>query len=158
MNNIGEIIKKEEEDKTYTIIDEVNKIFYIWSDILYDKKNHEPKNNFLDFKKWEEKEEFSIYEYQVQEIKEDEEFFSVILLGDNYLNIKFINGFVNFLYEVKKEYNFRFKIENKYNNIVDNKKNIDNFLEIVDIKHEKGNIKFYCFNFHAYAGLSESDV
>ena len=46
------------------------------------KKNHEPKNNFLDFKKWEEKEEFSIYEYQVQEIKEDEEFFSVILLGD----------------------------------------------------------------------------
>ena len=35
---------------------------------------------------------------------------------------KFINGFVNFLYEVKKEYNFRFKIENKYNNIVDNKK------------------------------------
>ena len=82
MNNIGEIIKKEEEDKTYTIIDEVNKIFYIWSDILYDKKNHEPKNNFLDFKKWEEKEEFSIYEYQVQEIKEDEEFFSVILLGD----------------------------------------------------------------------------
>lgn len=122
MNNIGEIIKKEEEDKTYTINDEVNKIFYIWSDILYDKKNHEPKNNFLDFKKWEEKEEFSIYEYQVQEIKEDEEFFSVILLGDNYLNIKFINGFVNFLYEVKKEYNFRFKIENKYNNIVDNKK------------------------------------
>jgi len=82
MNNIGEIIKKKEEDKTYTIIDEVNKIFYIWSDILYDKKNHEPKNNFLDFKKWEEKEEFSIYEYQVQEIKEDEEFFSVILLGD----------------------------------------------------------------------------
>ena len=77
---------------------------------MYDKKNHEPKNNFLDFKKWEEKEEFSIYEYQVQEIKEDEEFFSVILLGDNYLNIKFINGFVNFLYEVKKEYNFRFKI------------------------------------------------
>ena len=46
----------------------------------------------------------------MQEIKEDEEFFSVILLGDNYLNIKFINGFVNFLYEVKKEYNFRFKI------------------------------------------------
>ena len=38
------------------------------------------------------------------------------------------------------------------------KKNIDNFLEIVDIKHEKGNIKFYCFNFHAYAGLKESDV
>ena len=113
MNNIGEIIKKEEEDKTYTIIDEVNKIFYIWSDILYDKKNHEPKNNFLDFKKWEEKEEFSIYEYQVQEIKEDEEFFSVILLGDTlFLKImpkKIQKVIMNWTYTKIKPFYYQFQ-------------------------------------------------
>ena len=80
---------------------------------MYDKKNHEPKNNFLDFKKWEEKEEFSIYEYQVQEIKEDEEFFSVILLGDTlFLKImpkKIQKVIMNWTYTKIKPFYYQFQ-------------------------------------------------
>ena len=146
----GQIMTKDEEYFTSTVLHFKTNIFYIWSDTLYSQRKYEPKNIIIDFKILEENEEFNVYEYPTQEIKEDEEFYALILFGDNGENIKFINGFLNFLYDVEKEDKFRYKIIDKEEN--------KGFLKIVDIKHEKGNFKFYCFNFSADKVLTNEDL
>ena len=144
LSNKGEIINKEDEDKTFTSEELATTAFYIYSDTLYSKRNYAPKKIILDFKKLEEKEEFIIYEYPNKDIKEDEQFYSIVLFGNNKENIKFINGFVNYLYDIKKEDKFRLKFTKEENN--DSKKETE-FSKVYNIKHEKGNFKFYCFNF-----------
>ena len=52
--------------------------------------------------------------------------------------------------DVEKEDKFRYKIIDKENN--------KDFLKIVDIKHEKGNFKFYCFDFSADKTLTKEDL
>ena len=135
----GDVISKNEESLIPIVGNDNNKIFYIWSDTLYYQKKHEPKNIIINFKLLDETYEFNVYKYPIQEIKENEEFYSIILFGDNEENFKFINGFLNFLCEVNFEDKFRYKI-------IDKEKN-NEFLKIIDLKHEKGNFKFYCFNF-----------
>ena len=93
----GEIIDKENEDKTFTQDGGAYRFFYVYSDLLLSQRNYEPKNITLNFKILEEKEEFNIYEYPNEEIKDGEEFYSIILLGDYYENIKFVNGYLNYL-------------------------------------------------------------
>ena len=144
LNNIGEDIKKEDEEKIFTSVDGSSESYYIYSEILLSQRNYEPKNIILDLKKLEEKEEFIIYEYPIQEIKENEEFYSIILFGSYKENFNFINVFINYLYDIQKEDNFRLKIENKEK---DDSNNKNEFLKIIDVKHEKGNFKFYSFNF-----------
>ena len=117
LNSEGAIVPKEDEKNYLTSKDDTNQLYYVWSDTLYSQRNCEEKNNILDFKKLEEKEEFIIYEYQCKEIKDDEEYYSTILFGDNNQNEKFINCFLNYLYEIKKEDKFRFKLEDIYKKI-----------------------------------------
>ena len=135
LNNIGEDIKKEDEEKIFTSVDGSSESYYIYSEILLSQRNYEPKNIILDLKKLEEKEEFIIYEYPIQEIKENEEFYSIILFGSYKENFNFINVFINYLYDIQKEDNFRLKIENKEK---DDSNNKNEFLKIIDVKHEKG--------------------
>ena len=56
----GEIIKKEDEENTFTEDKDRLKYYYVYSDTLYSKRNYESKNLILNFKKLEEKEEFNI--------------------------------------------------------------------------------------------------
>ena len=144
----GEIIDKENEDKTFTQDGGAYRFFYVYSDLLLSQRNYEPKNITLNFKILEEKEEFNIYEYPNEEIKDGEEFYSIILLGDYYENIKFVNGYLNYLYDIQKEDKFRLKIEDIKDDYIKNE-NEKKFLKIYNIKHEKGNFKFYCFYFGA---------
>ena len=130
-------------------------MYYIYSDILYSQRKYEPKNIILDFKKLEEKKEFTIYEYPYQEIKADEQFYSIILLGEYDRNINFINVLLNYFYDVKKEDNFRLKLEIPVNKEIKKKKG---FLKTVDLKHEKGNFKFYCFNFSVDVEFSSPEI
>ena len=58
------------------------------------------------------KEEYNIYEYPHKELKE-EEFYAIILIGDNKENLKFINKFLNYIYYIKKGDKKRLKYENK---------------------------------------------
>ena len=144
LNDKGEKINKEDEEKLFTNEEGVSKLYYIFSDILYSQKKYEPKNIILDFNKLEEKEQFIIYEYPNKEIKDEEEFCSILLFGDHKENLKFINGFLNYLYEVKKEDNFRLKFEDIDKN---DPKNANRFSKIYNIKHDKGNFRYYSFDF-----------
>ena len=58
-------------------------------------------------------------------------------MGNNEKNIKFINGFLNFLFDIKEEDNIRLKIERKEN---------EDFIEKIFISSNKGNFKFNCIN------------
>ena len=144
LNDKGEIINKEDEMNTFTQDKDGLKYYFVYSDTLYSQRNYESKNLILNFKKLEEKEEFNLYEYPNEEIKDEEQFYSIILFGDYYENIKFVNGFLNYLYDVQKEDNFRLKFPNTEDINLENEKE---FLKIMNIKHEKGNFKFYCFDF-----------
>ena len=59
-------------------------------------------------------------------------------------------GYGDWGLDVEKEDKFRYKIIDKENN--------KDFLKIVDIKHEKGNFKFYCFDFSADKTLTKEDL
>ena len=59
-------------------------------------------------------------------------------------------GYRDWGLDVEKEDKFRYKIIDKENN--------KDFLKIVDIKHEKGNFKFYCFDFSADKTLTKEDL
>lgn len=89
------------------------------------------------------KEEFNIYEYPHKDLKEGEEFYSIVLIGDNCENTKFVDGFLNHLYNIKIED----KIRLKYESLKKIDSNNEEFYKIMNIQHEKGNFKFHCFNF-----------
>ena len=153
----GKIINKEDEDKIFTQEEGRYNLFYVYSDILLSQRNYEPKNVILNFKILEEKEEFNIYEYPNEEIKDDEQFYSIILLGDYYENIKFVNGYLNYIYDIQKEDKFRLKIEDIKDDNIKNE-NEKKFLKIYNIKHEKGNFKFYCFYFGAENEINMEEI
>ena len=110
LDDNGEIIPKENEDKIFSVDGDITKVIHIFSEKLYSERNLEEKNIILDYKIIEEKEEFNIYEYPNNEIKEDEEYYSIVLLGDINENEKFVNGFLNYLYDIKKDDKYRLKI------------------------------------------------
>ena len=83
----------------------------------------------LNFKLLEEKEEFNIYKYPNEEIKDEEDFYSIILFGDYYENYKFVNGYLNYLYDIQKEDKFRLKIEDIKDDNIKNE-NEKKFLKI----------------------------
>ena len=155
LNNDGEIIDNDEEDKIFSVEDGEISIHHIYSETLYNKKKSESKNmaiNIDDFKVLEMKEEFNIYEYSHKELK-NEDFYSIVLIGDMNNNIKFVDGFLNYLYGIRKEDKIRLKYEDFNKN---EKKEID-FYKVMNIQHEKGNFKFHCFNFGTdnFIGLDE---
>ena len=89
---------------------------------------------FSDNKILEKNEKFILMEY-TQKI--ENEYFSIIALGNKEKNIKFVNGFLNFLFDIKEEDNIRLKIERKEN---------DNLIEIIFISSNEGNFKITCIN------------
>lgn len=155
LDDNGEIIPKENEDKIFSVDGDITKVIHIFSEKLYSERNLEEKNIILDYKIIEEKEEFNIYEYPNNEIKEDEEYYSIVLLGDINENEKFVNGFLNYLYDIKKDNKYRLKIQKLEKE--DPKKGVI-FQEIYKIKHEKGNFMFYCLNFGPENEIGASEV
>ena len=85
------------------------------------------KNNF-----------FSIYEYP-QSKENDNTYYSIVLYGSKSENTIFINGFLNFLFNVELEDNYRFKLES-----IENQNN--NLIQVNNIKSFKGNFSFKCIN------------
>ena len=79
--------------------------------------------------------------------EELDEFFSVIILGTEEQNEYFINGFLNFLFGINEEDNYRFALEVLENNNNERKKqNHEKFIEKKVISSEKGNFVFTCIN------------
>ena len=109
--------------------------FILFSQKLYgEEKRNSISFQYSDYKIIEKNEKFILYEYP--QIKEDH-YFSILVIGNKEKNIKFINGFLNFLFDIKEEDNIRLKIERKEN---------DNSIEIIFINSNKGNFKFNCVN------------
>ena len=89
---------------------------------------------YSDYKILEKNEKFILVEYPQ---KKENDYFTIIILGSKEKNIKFVNGFLNFLFDIKEEDNIRLKIERKEN---------DDIIEVIHISSNKGNFKFYCAN------------
>ena len=85
---------------------------------------------YSDYKILEKNEKFILVEYPQ---KKENDYFTIIILGSKEKNIKFVNGFLNFLFDIKEEDNIRLKIERKEN---------DDIIEVIYITSNKGNFKF----------------
>ena len=108
-----------------------------FSQKLYYQEERKSKINFFqysDYKILEKNENFILVEYPQ---KKENDYFSILILGNKEKNIKFVNGFLNFLFDIKEEDNIRLKIERKEN---------ENFIEIIYISSNKGSFKFNCIN------------
>ena len=77
--------------------------------------------------------------YEYPEIIEDNIKFSVVLMGDEYENKLFINGFLNFLFGVKYNDNYRL-VHEEY------EKNNETFCKEIYIKSDFENFKFFCID------------
>ena len=122
LNSEIEINKdKESEIKLKEIKSPFDQI-HLFSQTLYLNKEKQEKIN-LEFDKLkilEKNNFFSIYEYP-QSKENDNTYYSIVLYGSKSENTIFINGFLNFLFNVELEDNYRFKlesIENQNNNLI----------------------------------------
>lgn len=77
--------------------------------------------------------------YEYPEIIEDNIKFSVVLIGDEYENKLFVNGFLNFLFGVKYNDNYRL-VHEEY------EKNNQTFCKEIYIKSDFENFKFFCID------------
>ena len=111
-------------------------VFIFYSHKIYEKKNRKSNSfQYSDYKILEKNEKFIIVEYPQ---KKEKFFVSIVIMGNKKANIKFINGFLNYLYDIKEEDNIRLKLETKEN---------DDFIEEIFVSSKKGNFKFNCIDF-----------
>ena len=130
---------KESEIKLKEIKSPFDQI-HLFSQTLYSNKEKQEKIN-LEFDKMkilEKNNFFSIYEYP-QSKEYDNTYYSILLYGSKSENTIFINGFLNFLFNVELEDNYRFKLES-----IENQNN--NLIQVNNIKSFKGNFSFKCIN------------
>ena len=125
------------EDTVMLEINEFNSGINLFSQELYSKCKNGPKltNMFNDFKILEKNESFNIIQYP--QIKENN-YYSILLIGNEDINYEFICGFINFLFDINYEDRHRLKIESS-----ENKKD---FIISYLVKSTKCNFKFICIN------------
>ena len=150
--NNGKEFKREEEAKAYpTKLLSDFKPIHIFSESLYSQRKIENKIfPFDNLKILEENESFKIYEYPQKKIEEEEHTYLIALLGNRENNSIFIDGFLNFLFDIKKEDKYRLKLEN-------NNKTKD-FISTDYIKSEKGNFKFFSINLELGQNYSSEEL
>ena len=139
---LGDLIPKD------TIMLKISKFNYninLFSQELFLQNKNKPKldNFFNDFKILEKNESFSIIEYP--QIKENN-YYSIILIGNTYKNYDFICGFINFLFDINYEDTYRLKLESSENK--------DELFRSFFIKSNKGNFKFNCFNINNHKNIT----
>ena len=136
MNN--KKITKDEEEKI-SIIDMISnsQIINIFSPKLYLKIKCEKKCFIYSskFKLLEKKENFDIIQYPKIELNDYD---TIIIYGDNESNTKFLDGFLNFLYDIDIHGQYRLKLETTNND--------KNLVDIRYINSQKGNFKIICIN------------
>ena len=119
---------------------EKNMILNIYSPKYIIKPNSNFSSfNFSGFKLLEKTDKFSIYEYPLKKCIDYN--YSIIIFGSKDNNTKFINGFLNFLFDINENDPFRIKLESQTNNKYEN-----NFIDIIFIDSKKGSFKFNCIN------------
>lgn len=155
-----EINKKEENQFSilcsmeYSLRDKVLINIYNKNYCFENKIN--PSFNFSELKEIEKNEEFSILEYQ--EKKAEDYSCIVIFGGDKNSNMEFIDGFLNFLFDINEDSSYRLKLASNDNREEDEDKDEDFGCSITIrfICSEKGNFKFICIN--QMANFDEEDL
>ena len=128
----------------------------IFSRRLYLEKEIKSSFKVSGFKILEKNEKFSLIEYPETKEEKGKEYFSILIFGSKIGNLLFINGFLNFLFDIKDNDPYRFKLESS---------DYDNYYEDysvpIDTKFihtEKGNFKFNCVNIREDWEFSDDDV
>ena len=134
-------IDREEEGKR-NIKDYYTQLgIYLFSKTLNNKDWLEIKKDpFTNLKLLEKKESYNIYEYPQKKEEFNSYYYTIVLFGDINNNEEFIDGFLNYLFEIRKEDNYRLKLEK-------NKNQKNNFIIEYYINSNKGNFKFITINF-----------
>jgi len=128
-----------ERDYISLLLNKLQKIYNFYSQGLDTKINIKSSSfKFYGLKVLEECKKFNIYEFNPS-IKEEKLSYSIIIFGTKELNEKFLNGFLNFLFDVNEDDNYRLSLG------VNVDKPKDLFNEIY-INSKKGNFIFYCFD------------
>ena len=149
--NDGKEIKRDEEDISYPnkLLSNLKPI-HLFSESLYAKEKNENKIfSFDKFKVLEEKGSFKVLEYPQKE-NEEEIYYKIALIGNRENNANFIDGFLNFLLDIRKEDKYRFKLENN------NKTN--DFISKSYIQSEKGNFQFVSINLELDNSYSKEEL
>ena len=105
-------------------------IYNFYSPNLYMKektknRKHSSLNDFSELKSVDECEKYKLFLYPQNNEENLNEFFYVILLGFQEQNNLFINGFLNFLFDINENDGFRLVLDTQENNKNDNKDNKD---------------------------------
>lgn len=146
-----EEIDKRVEDKIK--IKDLNTILglFLFSRTLYDIKWFEIKiNPFANLKLLEKNESFNIYEYPQKKVKGNH-YYTIIILGNKECNENFIDGFLNYLFNIKKEDDFRVKLEKPQN-----KEKI--FIQEYFIHCDQGYFKFISINYKYFYSFYKEEV
>ena len=119
-------------------------IINIFSKRLYMENETKSSFNISGYKILEKNEKFSIIKYPEAKEEDRKYYFSILIFGRKEANLLFINGFLNFLFDIKDNDPYRFKLES-----FDDDDDYQTDYQTIDTKvfhTEKGNFKFNCVN------------
>ena len=117
-----------------------NKILNMYSPKYLIKKNKKFSSFHLSGLKFLEKnDKFMIYEFPLK--KYIDYTYSIIIFGTKTNNTQFINGFLNFLFDINENDPFWIKLESSSKNEYE-----DNFIDTKFIDYKKSIFKFNCIN------------
>ena len=129
---LGQIDGKEQN---YMLINIYNKNYSLENKI-------NPSFNFSEFEELEKNEKFRVLGYPE---KKAEDYCSIVIFGPKEeCNMAFIDGFLNFLFDINEDCSYRLKLvpcDNEEEN-----ENVECLISIRYICSEKGNFKFICIN------------
>ena len=117
-----------------------NKVLNIYSPkYIINKKNNFSSDSFTNLKLLEKNDKFILYEYPLKDYIDYN--YSIIIVGTKEDNINFINGFLNFLFDINENDQFRLKLES-----FDDQTNENDIIDIKFINSKKGIFKFNCID------------
>ena len=114
-------------------------IINFYSQSSYKKINKKPSSfKYSDFKFFGENKKYKAFEYPSPK-KLEKDFYSILIIGRENCNRYFLNGFLNYLFDINEEDNFRLVLDTY-------KDKKENPFETFYISSKKGDFAFYSLN------------
>ena len=123
---------------------EMNSIINIYCPELYVDENIKTNFSLSKYEVLETNEKFSVLKYSEQKFDNDN-YYSILLIGKREVNELFINGFLNFLFNIKENDKYRLKLDTSNDD-----ENNDFNIETRYIHFNKINFKFNLINMGKY--------
>ena len=146
--NDKEISKNEEENFSiwnyFRDNNDAKSIINIYCPELYVDENIKTNFSLTKYEVLETNEKFSVLKYSEQKFDNDN-YYSILLIGKREVNELFINGFLNFLFNIKENDKYRLKLDTSNDD-----ENNDFNIETRYIHFNKINFKFNLINMGKY--------